>query len=176
MALKPTIYKANIALSDFDRHTFDSISLTIAQHPSETLERMMARMLAFCIHYEDLLAFTAGLSDVDTPDIWVKTLDDRITHWIDVGEPNADRLKKASRQAEKVSVYSFNSKSDVWWAQEGKKIKEAGAAVFQFSWDSIQELASHVERTMDFSLTLTEMTAYFSFAGGDCAVSWRALS
>ncbi len=94
MALKPTIYKLNINLSDLDRDYYDTIDLTLAQHPSETLERMMARVVAFCINAEEHLKFTKGLSEIEEPDIWARTLDDQIALWIDVGEPDVERIKK----------------------------------------------------------------------------------
>ncbi|MBV1889621.1 MAG: YaeQ family protein, partial [Gammaproteobacteria bacterium] len=109
MALKPTIYKARISLSDLNREIYDTLNLTIALHPSETMERMMARVLAFCINSEELLSFTKGLSEADQPDIWARSLDDRITLWIDLGEPLPERIKKAKHQSEAVKVYSFNS-------------------------------------------------------------------
>ncbi len=87
MALKPTIYKMKITLSDLDRDYYDALSLTIARHPSETLERMMVRVLAFCINAQEGLAFTKGLCAVEEADIWARTLDDQISLWIDVGEP-----------------------------------------------------------------------------------------
>ena len=111
MALKPTIYKAKINLSDINRNIYQALSLTIAQHPSETLERMMVRVLAFCLNADENLTFTKGLSAVEEPDIILKSLSDSTMLWIDVGEPSADRIKKATRIAEVVKVYSFNSKS-----------------------------------------------------------------
>lgn len=115
MALKPTIYKFRINLTDMNRDYFDTISITTALHPSEKLERLAARLLAFCLHAQPDLAFTKGLSSTEEPDIWKKEYDDSISVWIDVGEPEAERIKKASRQAKQVAVYSFNSKSAVWW-------------------------------------------------------------
>ena len=78
MALKPTIYKSRISLSDIDRHYYAALNLTLAQHPSETLERMMVRVLAYCINAQEQLAFTRGLCAVDEPDIWARTLDNQI--------------------------------------------------------------------------------------------------
>lgn len=108
MALKPTIYKLKITLSDSDRNYYDTLNLTIAQHPSETLERMMARVLVFCLNAQEYLVFTKGLSAVEEPDIWARTLDGRISLWIDVGEPAVDRIRKATRLSPAVMVYSFN--------------------------------------------------------------------
>jgi Uncharacterized protein conserved in bacteria len=94
MALNATIIKFSISLSDLNRNHYDTLTLTVAQHPSETAERMMARVMAYCIHAEEFLAFTKGLSTPETPDIWAKTLDGQTGLWIEVGEPNPDKLKK----------------------------------------------------------------------------------
>lgn len=176
MALKPTIYKLKIMLSDLDRSVFETLNLTVAQHPSETLERMMVRVLAYCINTDEQLEFGKGLSTADEPDLWQRSLDDRIRLWIDVGEPAIDRIKKATRIAERVKIYSFNSKSSVWWHQEGDKLSALNVEVFQVDWESVQRLASMVARTMDFTVTLSEGSAYFSAADRECEVSWIALT
>ena len=88
MAIKPTIYKLKIALSDLERNHYDTLNLTLALHPSETLERMMVRVLAYCINAQAHLSFTRGLSAIEEPDIWARTLDDQISLWIDLGEPS----------------------------------------------------------------------------------------
>jgi len=175
VAIKPKIYKSRITLSDIDRDYYDTLNLTIAQHPSETLERMMVRVLAFCINAQEHLAFTKGLCAVDEPDIWVRTLDDRLALWIDVGEPAVDRIKKATRLSPAVKVYSFNSKSDVWWSQGRARFNELPVSVFQFQWTSIQALADLVQRTMDISITITGDSAYVAAESGECEVSWVPL-
>lgn len=175
MALKPTIYKLKIALSDINRNYYDTLNLTIAQHPSETVERMMVRVLAFCINAEEQLTFTKGLSSIEEPDIWARTLDDQLSLWIDVGEPAVDRIKKATRLASTVKVYSFNSKSDVWWDQGQTKFNELKASFFRFPWQSIQSLATLVQRTMDCSVTITGNSAYIATESGECEVSWETL-
>ena len=175
MALKPKIYKFRITLSDIDRNYYDTLNLTLAQHPSETLERMMVRVLAFCINAREQPAFTKGLCAVDEPDIWVRTLDDQITLWIDVGEPAVDRIKKAARLSPVVKVYSFNSKADVWWDQGRAKFNELTVSIFQFQWERIQALAALVQRTMDISITITGDSAYVAAESGECEVSWVPL-
>ncbi len=175
MALKPTIYKLKITIADTDRNNYDTLNLTIAQHPSETLERMMVRVLAFCINAQEYLVFTKGLCAVEEPDIWARSLDDQISLWIDVGEPTVDRIRKATRLSPKVKVYSFNSKSDTWWSQGGVKFKELPVSVFQFQWRSIQALAALVKRTMDLSITITGDTAYVATDSVECEVPWRTL-
>ena len=179
MALKPTIYKFKIAISDFDHNYYDTLNLTVAQHPSENLERMLARIMAFCIHkagdQQNLLQFTKGLSSVEEPDIWQKTLDDQLQLWIDVGEPSYDRIKKACRLAQKTCVYSFNSKSDVWWQQSQAQFSNLPVSIYQFDWESIKTLSANITRTMDLSITISDQTIYLAMAEEQLELSWREL-
>ena len=176
MALKPTIYKLNIALSDLNRDYYDTIDLTLALHPSETLERMMARVVAFCINAEERLKFTKGLSEIEEPDIWARTLDVQIALWVDVGEPDVERIKKATRKAQSVKVYCFNSKSDVWWEQSKAKFTRLSAEVYRFEWSEIQALAAMVQRTMSVSFMITGDSAYITIDPGQCEISWSKLT
>jgi len=175
VALKPTIYKFKIALSDIDRNHYDSLNLTVAQHPSENEERMMARVLAFCVNARENLSFTKGLSAVEEPDIWARTLDDRLSLWIDVGEPSFDRIKKATRLSPAVKVYTFNFKSEGWWTKEQPKFASLSASVFRFGWQGVQELAKMVKRTMDISVTVSDGIVYVSSENGECEVPLVAL-
>lgn len=175
MALKPTIYKFRIALSDLNRDHYDTLNLTVALHPSETCERMMARVLAYCLNAQEGLAFTRGLSSVEEPDIWARTLDDKLTAWIEVGEPTVERVRKATRLASVVRVYSFNSKSDIWWEQNRNRLCETGAECFRFPSDEIKALAALVQRTMDLSVTVTGDSAYIAAEGGEVEVSCNRL-
>lgn len=169
MATKPTIYKLNIAISDFNRDYYDSLQLITALHPSETLERMMARILAYCLNAQENIAFGQGLSKVEEPDVWVKTLDDQITLWVDIGEPVPDRVKKSSRLAPEVKVYSFNSKSKVWWEQNKSKVAQfKNVKFYQFDWQQIQVLATFAARTMDWSLSISGDTLYIAADNQEC--------
>lgn len=175
MAVKPTIYKLRISLSDLNRNYYDTLNLTLALHPSETLERMMARVLAFCINAQEYLVFTKGLSEIDEPDLWVRTMDDQISLWVEVGEPAVERIKKARQRARKVIVYCFNSKADVWWQQAQKKISQLNVSVYKFDWDIIHTLAGQVQRTMDISVSISGDSAYVATETGECEVSWLTL-
>lgn len=175
VAIKPTIYKARIALSDLNRNHYDTLSLTLALHPSETPERMMARLLAFCINAEEHLTFTKGLSDVDEPDIWSRSYDEQTMLWIDMGEPDFDRVKKSCRKARLVKVYSFNSKTDVWWSQGQSKFNTLPAAIYRFVPAEIAAFAALLERTMDLSVTITGDSAYIACEGGEVEVHWEEL-
>jgi uncharacterized protein YaeQ len=175
VALKPTIYKFRISLSDLNRHYYDTLNLTVAQHPSETVERMMVRVLVYCINADNDLQFTKGLSDIDQPDLWLKRLDDSIQMWIEVGEPDPDRIKKACGRSDLVKVYSFNSKSAVWWKQQHSKMLRLTAECFQIEWQEIVALAALVERNMECSITISDESAYVGAKLGECNVTWKRL-
>jgi len=175
MAIKPTIYKCRISLSDLNRDYYDSLNLTVAQHPSETLNRMMVRVLAYCLNAQEGLAFTKGLSAIEEPDIWLRTLDDQTQLWIEIGEPDPDRIKKASHIAQTVMVYTFNSKSKDWWAKTEPKLSSLNVSVIQFVPDEVSALAALVQRTMDFSVTISGDTLYISTALGECELLYTVL-
>lgn len=175
MAIKPTIYKFNITLSDLNRDYYDTHNLTVALHPSETLERMMARVITFCIEAQPDLAVTKGLEDVEAPDMWIRSLDDQITLWLEVGEPSVERIKKASRLARHVKIFTFNSKSDVWWQQHQDKINRLPVSVTRIDWESVRGLVEHLQRTMNFSATITGESAFIATETGECEVNWSLL-
>lgn len=175
MALKPTIYKLKIDLSDLDREVYESLNLTIARHPSETLERMVVRVLAFCFNSQNRLTFCKGLSDTDEPDLWQHSLDGSLELWIEVGEPDLERIKKATRLAPSVKVYTFNSKASTWWELNRNALAKLSASVYQFQWQQIQALANMIERTMEVSVTLSEQAAYIAAEQGETEVALMAL-
>ena len=176
MASNSKICKLTISLSDIDRNHYDTLNLTVAQHPSETIERMMVRVLVFCINAQERLEFTKGLSAVDEPDIWARSLDDQLMLWVDVGEPSIDRIKKASRIAKETKVYSFNRKSKPWWDTGREKFTELNASFYRFEWESIQALARLQQRTMQLSVTISADSAYIATESGECEVAWVALT
>ena len=158
-----------MTISDFNREYYDSHQLTVALHPSETLERMMARIIAYCLNAQENISFTKGLSNVEEPDAWVKTLDDLVSLWIEVGEPSSERIKKSSRLSPHVKVYSFNSKSDTWWIQSKEKVKDfANVKFYQLEWSQIQVLATLVKRTMDWSISISDDTLYVVTESDEC--------
>lgn len=175
MALKPTIYKLRIALSDLERNYYDTLNLTVALHPSETQERMMARVLAYCLNAQPDLQFTKGLSDVEQPDLWLRTLDDKTLLWVEVGEPDVERVKKSTRKAEVVKVYSFNTKSDTWWEQCKGRYSLHNVEVTRFTPTQVVELADLLQRTVDWSVTITGQSAYVASESGEVEVVWETL-
>ena len=124
MALKATIFKAELQIADMDRHYYHDHALTLARHSSETDERMMVRLLAFALHAHETLAFGKGLSADDEPDLWQKDLTGNIETWIDVGLPDEKRIRKACGRARQVFIYSYGGRSaDIWWDQNGSNLE-----------------------------------------------------
>lgn len=149
MALKATIYKADLQIADMDRHYYADHALTIARHPSETDERMMARVLAYALYARDGIAFTKGLFEVDEPEVWVKSLTDEIDLWIDLGQPDDARIRRACGRAKQVVVLCYSSSCDVWWKQIASKLTRfTNLTVLQLPAETSQALAALAERGM----------------------------
>lgn len=118
MALSATIHKAELSISDMDRHYYATHELTLARHPSETPRRLMARLLAFMLYADERLQFGRGLSDDDEPALWRKDYSDHIEQWIDVGQPDPVRVRKACSRADQVVVLNHEARAaDMWWAK-----------------------------------------------------------
>jgi uncharacterized protein YaeQ len=161
VALKPTIYKTQVELADSDRNHFESLSLTLARHPSETLERMTTRLLAFCLNAGRSLEFTRGLSTTDEPDLWQHSDSGEIDHWIEVGQPEEPRLRKACGRAKRVSVYAFGSSSDTWWKLNGQAISALPRlAVWQLPWNQVQDAAALLDRTVQLNVSIVGGVIY----------------
>jgi len=158
MALKSTIYKVDLQIADMDRHYYANHALTVARHPSENDERMMVRVLAFARHASESLAFTRGLSEPDEPELWQRDLTDAIELWIDLGNPDETRIRKASNRAEQVAVYTYSGNaSRVWWQQtETKVTRFANVSVYEVAADTVAALAAMVERTMRLQVTIQD--------------------
>jgi uncharacterized protein YaeQ len=157
MALKATIFKAELQIADMDRHYYQDHALTIARHPSETDERMMVRLLAFARHADQALNFGKGLSDVDEPDLWKKDLTGAIDLWIEVGQPDEKRLLKACGRAAQVVVYSYSSNSNIWWNQISGKVERArNLTVINLPVATSLALAKLAQRNMQLQCTIQD--------------------
>ncbi len=118
MALKATISKALLNIANMDSHYYAEHNLTLAQHPSETDLRLMVRVLAFILNAEERLEFCKGISQDDEPDLWVKSLGGEIELWIDLGQPDEKRIKKACGRSQKVIIYTYQEgMAAAWWKQ-----------------------------------------------------------
>jgi uncharacterized protein YaeQ len=117
MALRASIYRAELTVSDLDRSVYSTHVLTIARHPSETEQRLMVRLLAFALHAGESLAFGRGLSTEDEPDLWIRDATGTIDLWIDVGLPDEKEVRKACGRARQVAVLAYGERrAEAWWA------------------------------------------------------------
>jgi len=124
MAANATIYKASLNIADMDRHYYAEHDLTLAKHPSENDLRLMVRLAAFVLNAQEDLSFSKGISQDDEPDLWQKALDGEIKLWIDLGQPDEKRIRKACGRAEQVIIYTYQEGSALsWWKQAEKSLK-----------------------------------------------------
>jgi len=150
MAIKSSIYKAQLNVTDMDRHVYDAFPLTIACHPSETEARMMLRIVSFAMHADPQLVFGRGISTDNEPDLWQRSLSNDIELWIDLGTPDESRIRKASGRAKQVIVYVYGDRSvAVWWAKNEATLKRFNnVRVVQISDKSMQALAALASSNM----------------------------
>lgn len=158
MAIKATVFKANLQIADMDRNYYHEHTLTIARHPSETDERMMVRVLAFALHAHEALSFGQSLSTDDEPSLWQKDLTGAIALWIDVGLPDERLVRKACGRARQVFIYTYGGRvADIWWEQNGAKLERASnLAVVNLPVESSRAMAKLAQRNMQLSCTIQD--------------------
>jgi uncharacterized protein YaeQ len=162
MALKATIYKAQLQIADMDRGVYADRALTLALHPSETEERMMVRLLAFALnvpaddHRGDLV-FARGLSDTDEPDLWQHDLSGQLVHWIEVGQPDERRMLRAAARAEQATFISYSASTPLWWAGVKNRLtRTERLAVWQLPAEQSAALAALAQRSMQLQITVQD--------------------
>jgi len=158
VALKSTIYKANLNIADLDRGYYGDHALTLARHPSETDERMMVRLLAFALFADERLEFGKGLSTTEEPALWLKELHGDIRLWIEVGLPDERSLRRAAGRAAEVVVLAYGGRAmDAWWAKEGAALSRlSNLRVLALAEDQSAALAALAERGMQLQCTIQE--------------------
>lgn len=177
MALKATIFKVALQIADMDRSYYADHALTIARHPSETDERMMVRLLAFAMHADGSLAIAKGLSTDDEPDLWQRDLTGAIDIWIDVGQPDEKRIRRACGRASQVVVYSYSGHgADIWWNQIAARIERIrNLAVFNLPAGAGLSLARLVDRSMQLQCTIQEGNIWMGDGKQAVEVQWHVL-
>ncbi len=162
MALKSTIYKAEIQVADLDRGHFADYSLTLARHPSETDQRLMVRLFAFALHAGPDLAFGKGLSTDDEPALWAIDPSGVIRLWIEVGTPDESRIRKACHKSDHVVVLTYGARAvDVWWEQNAQSLgRHANLEVQRLTAEDADILARMAERNMKVTFTRQEGMVY----------------
>jgi len=164
MAIKATVFKANLQIADMERHYYQDHTLTLAQHPSETDERMMVRLLAFALHAHEYLEFGQGMTDDEEADLWRKDLTGAIELWIDVGIPDEKLIRKACGRADQVMVYCYGGRTaEMWYAQNRALFeRQKNLTIINLPQESTQGLAALVQRTMDLQCTIQDGQVWFS--------------
>lgn len=161
MALTSTIYNFEIDLADTERGVYEGLELRIAQHPSETPEYLLTRVLAWCLEYAEGIVLSNGLAEPDEPSLSVRDMTGRILAWIDIGAPTAARIHKASKAADRVAVYTHKDPEQVLRLWAGERIHRA-EEIELYSVDKglLEDLAARLKRRMAFSLSRTGEDLY----------------
>lgn len=172
MALKATIFKADLQVSDLDRAHYATHALTLARHPSETDERMMARLLAFALNAHERLAFGRGLSTEDEPDLWRHDLTGAIEQWIEVGLPDERRLRKASGRAAEVRVYAYGGRAaELWWSQSRAALgRLPNLRAWSLPPEGLAALTALAARTMRLACTIQDGQVWVGGEAGEASL------
>jgi len=172
MALKATVFRAELQVSDMDRHYYATHALTLARHPSETDERLMVRLLAFALFADERLEFGRGLSSDDEPDLWRKSRSGEIELWIDLGHPDESRIRKACGRSGQVVVVTHGGRaSDIWWDKVGSALARCGnLTVVDIAPATVAALAALADRGMRLQCMVQDGQAELYFEGTSVAV------
>lgn len=177
MALNATIHRCTLQVSDLDRGYYHSHHLTVACHPSETDERMMVRVLAFALNAAEDLNFSRGLSQDDEPALWQHSLSGEVLLWIDVGQPDEKRIKKACSRSKNVVIYCYQHRAaTVWWTQIADRLERFDRLkVFKLPDGMGPQLAKLAQRNMDLQCTVQDGEIWLSDETGSVQLSLEQL-
>ncbi len=175
MAISSTINKVSLSISDMDRHYYQSHDLTMAQHPSENDFRFMIRVIAFAMNADERLVFTKGMNSDDEAELWQKALTDEIDLWIDFGQLDEKRIRKACGRAKQVLIYTFHDgKAKVWWQQQQDKLKRfTNLKVIHIQAEGIEAMIS---RSMQLQCTIQDGELYLSDDDSNITITFDALN
>jgi uncharacterized protein YaeQ len=163
VALSATVYHLQIELSDVDRGVYESLDLRLGRHPSETMRYLLTRIIAYCLCYEEGIAFSKGLSTTEEPAVWVKDLQGTLQVWIEVGTPSAERLHKASKASPRLVVFTHNDPEMLQAAARERTIHKAERIeIYSLDGAFLDALAALTDRNAKWSLVHTEGTLYIT--------------
>lgn len=166
MALTATIYSFETELADIDRGVYESLSLRLARQPSETLEYMLTRFLAYCLEHTEGIEFTEGVAAGDQPAVLVRDLTGRVTSWVEVGMPDAQRLHRGSKLAGRAAVYTHRNIAQVLAELNGKHIHRATEIpVYEFGRGFVEDVGAALQRRTDASVSIIERQLYLDISG-----------
>jgi uncharacterized protein YaeQ len=181
LAINSTIFKADLQVNDTDRDYYQLHKLTLARHPSETDERLMLRLLVFAMHADEYVEFAGSISSEETPALWKKNLSGEIQLWIELGQPDEKRIRKACGRSRQVYVYCYNSqKAKPWWqGMKSSLDRFDNLEVIFLPDESVKTLASMAQRTMQLVCLIQDGEVTFSDDQHDAAITpeaWLSLS
>jgi uncharacterized protein YaeQ len=166
MALTATIYNLDIELADIDRGVYERLDLRIALQPSETIEYMLMRVFAYCLEYRDGIALTEGVAAGDEPAVLIRDLTGRITAWIEVGMPDADRLHRGHKLAGRAAVYTHRDvRKLLAQLATGGVHRLSDIPIYAFDRSFVDEVAGLIERRSQLSISITERELYIEIGG-----------
>jgi uncharacterized protein YaeQ len=166
MALGSTVLRFKVQLSDADRGVYEALDLRVAQHPSETPAYLVTRVLAYCLSFEEGIAFSHGLSHAEEPAVWIKTPDGRLLAWVEVGTPSAERLHKASKACARVSVFTHHDPQLL--LRESKRLpihRLEQIAVYAPATSLVEGLVDRLDRAVDWELVRSGGQLYVNTRG-----------
>jgi uncharacterized protein YaeQ len=179
VALTATIYNFDVQLSDVDRNVYETLSLRVARHPSETEEYLVTRVLAYCLEYDDGIAFSKGLADPEEPAIVVRDLTGALRVWIEIGAPDAQRLHKASKASPRVVVYTHKDAARLVQQLSGERIHKAESIEIRaIDRTLLDALVARLDRRTAWELAVSAGHLYLTAGGAtfDGAVEGFALT
>lgn len=163
MAATATMYHLQIELSDVERGVYETLDLRLARHPSETMPYLLTRAIAYCLCYEEGIAFSKGLAAAEEPAVWVKDRQGNLRVWIDIGTPSADRLHKASKASPRVVVFTQHDPALLQKAARARPIHKVDAIeVFAVEPAMLSALETVTDRNTRWTVAHTEGTLYFT--------------
>ena len=163
MALTSTMFTFDVTLSDVDRGVYETIPVRMAQHPSESEDYFVTRLLAYCLEYEEGIVFSRGISDADEPPIAVRDLTGTLTKWIEIGAPDAARLHKASKASPRLALYTAKSPEVLKRQYAGQKVHKSEAIVARaVTRETIEWFIDHLDRRLEITIAVTDGTVYLT--------------
>jgi uncharacterized protein YaeQ len=167
MALTATIHRVSVELADIDRGVYETLDLRLARHPSESMDYMATRLLAYCLEYAEGITFTdGGISATDEPAIAIRDLTGKLTAWIEIGLPSAERLHRGHKQAGRAAVYTHRGIAQVLGELNGHGIhRAADIPVVALDRAFVTALGESLDRRSTMSLSVTERQLYVDVEG-----------
>jgi uncharacterized protein YaeQ len=166
MALTATLYNLNIELADVDRGVYERLDLVLARQPSETIEYMVIRMFAYCLEYADGIALTEGVAAGDEPAVLIRDLTGRITAWIEVGMPDAERLHRGRKLAGRAAVYTHRDVRKLLAQLASSNVHRiSDIPIYAFDKGFIEEVGGFIERRSNLSISIIERELYLEIGG-----------